>query len=127
MDAAPRQSAATRQPRRPPPRTRNGFAQLRTLFRRYLAVIASDRVYLGVLVGLPIVLGRCSIRVIPSPRWGWPGLDNAGRDVAAAGPGGRRVLAGAANAVRELVKERAIYSGNGPSGCRPARTWSRSW
>ncbi len=41
----------------PPPPSKNRFAQFSTLSRRYLAVIGSDRVYLGLLAGAPIVLG----------------------------------------------------------------------
>jgi ABC-type multidrug transport system ATPase subunit len=92
----------------PPPAARNRFAQLSTLCRRYLAVIASDRVFLAVLAALPLFLGIL-IRVIPSPQ----GLR---------GPGNTDIgtlllililstcFTGAANSVRELVKERVIYS-----------------
>ena len=49
MDAAPaRRPRPVRAGARPPKRA-NWFAQLGTLFRRYLAVIASDRVFLAVL------------------------------------------------------------------------------
>jgi ABC transport system ATP-binding/permease protein len=41
----------------PPPPSKNRLAQFSTLCRRYLAVIASDRVYLALLAGAPIVLG----------------------------------------------------------------------
>src|SRR5713226_5832017 len=50
-----------------PPATRNRFAQLSTLCRRYVAVIASDRVYLAFLAGMPIVLGAL-IRVVPAAK-----------------------------------------------------------
>jgi ABC transport system ATP-binding/permease protein len=92
----------------PPPRSRNRLAQLSTLARRYVAVIASDRNYVGVLALLPIILGGL-IRAVPDP----PGL--AGRNNGNA----QQVLlilimgaclTGVANAVRELVKERAIYT-----------------
>jgi ABC transport system ATP-binding/permease protein len=91
-----------------PPATRNRVAQLSTLARRYLAVIASDRVYLAVLGVMPIVLGVL-IRAVPAPL-GLAGHNNGGAEslllilVIAA------CFTGAANAVRELVKERAIYS-----------------
>jgi ABC transport system ATP-binding/permease protein len=92
-----------------PPRQQGRFAQLGTLCRRYLAVIASERSYLAVLGILPVVVGAL-IRAVPSAH----GL---------AGPPGQNadassllltliigaVFVGAANAVRELVKERAIY------------------
>jgi ABC transport system ATP-binding/permease protein len=92
----------------PSPATRNGFGQLRTMCRRYLAVIASDRLYLGVLAGLPIALGLL-VRVIPSPQ-GLVGPDNVDATslllVLAVGA----VLSGTANAIWEIVKERTIYS-----------------
>jgi ABC-type multidrug transport system ATPase subunit len=92
-----------------PPRQQGRLSQLGTLCRRYLAVIGSERSYLAVLGILPVVVGAL-IRAVPSQY----GL---------AGPPGRNadassllltlvigaVFVGAANAVRELVKERAIY------------------
>jgi len=57
--AAPRQIP-------PAPSSKNRLAQFSTLCRRYLAVIASDRVYLGLLAGAPIVLGLV-ILAIPAP------------------------------------------------------------
>ena len=94
----------------PPPKPRNRFAQLSTLIRRYVAVIASDRVYLALLAGVPIVLG-VFVRVVPAPLGlgGQAGTNDAAGQVL-------QVLvlcacfAGAFNAIRELVKERAIYS-----------------
>jgi ABC transport system ATP-binding/permease protein len=91
-----------------PPAARNRFAQLSTLCRRYLAVIASDKVFLAVLAALPLFLGIL-IRIIPSP-------------LGLRGPGNTDIgtlllililstcFTGAANSVRELVKERVIYS-----------------
>jgi ABC transport system ATP-binding/permease protein len=92
----------------PPPASRNKLAHTRTLCRRYLAVIASDRLYLGVLAGLPIALGLL-VRVIPSPQ-GLLGPDNVDATsvllVLAVGA----CLSGTANAIWEIVKERSIYS-----------------
>ncbi len=92
----------------PAPAARNRLAQLSTLCRRYLAVISSDRVYLGVLGVLPLVLGLL-IRAVPSPQ-GLAGVNNADATslllVLAVGA----CFAGAANSVWELVKERSIYS-----------------
>jgi len=106
----PRAPAASGRQAPPPPRSRNRAAQLSTLVRRYIAVIASDRVYLAFLVGVPIVLGLV-IRVIPAKLGlgGKPGTNDAAEQllqvlVLCAG------FAGAFNAVRELVKERAIFS-----------------
>jgi ABC-type multidrug transport system ATPase subunit/pSer/pThr/pTyr-binding forkhead associated (FHA) protein len=92
-----------------PPRQQGRLSQLGTLCRRYLAVIGSERSYLAVLGILPVVVGAL-IRAVPAEH----GL---------AGPPGKNADAasllltliigacfvGAANAVRELVKERAIY------------------
>ncbi|HEY1324797.1 MAG TPA: ATP-binding cassette domain-containing protein, partial [Streptosporangiaceae bacterium] len=50
----------------PAPASKNRLAQFSTLCRRYLSVIASDRVYLGLLAGAPIVLGLV-ILAIPAP------------------------------------------------------------
>jgi ABC transport system ATP-binding/permease protein len=95
-------------PAPPPPASRNKVAHMRTLCRRYLAVIASDRLYLGVLAGLPIALGLL-VRVIPSPM-GLVGPNNVDATslllVLAVGA----CLSGTANAIWEIVKERSIYS-----------------
>ena len=93
---------------RPRRAKRNRFAQLSTLCRRYLAVIASDRVYLAVLGILPIVLGGL-MRAVPAPE-GLGGTNNTGAAslllILVIGA----CFTGAANSVRELVKERPIYS-----------------
>ena len=93
---------------RPRPATRNRLAQLSTLCRRYLAVIASDRVYLAVLGVLPIVLGVL-IRAVPAPL-GLGGVNNQGASSLLLILVISACFTGAANAVRELVKERPIYS-----------------
>jgi ABC-type multidrug transport system permease subunit len=54
--AAPRQIP-------PAPASKNRVAQFSTLCRRYLSVIASDRVYLGLLAGAPIVLGAVILAI----------------------------------------------------------------
>jgi ABC-type multidrug transport system ATPase subunit len=90
------------------PKTRSGLSHLSTLCRRYVAVIASDRLFLGVLAGLPVALGLL-VRVIPAPR-GLTGPDNADATslllVLAVGA----CLSGTANAIWEIVKERAVYA-----------------
>nr|WP_237535232.1 FHA domain-containing protein [Streptomyces sp. SID3343] len=98
-------------PQAKPPKRQGWFAQLATLSRRYLAVIASDRKYLALLAMAPLFLGMLC-RVIP------------GRLVMAEGapPGSNQEastkllvlfvisgLMGTATAVNELIKERAIY------------------
>jgi ABC transport system ATP-binding/permease protein len=110
----------------PPPRSRGRLGQLSTLSRRYLAVIASDRGYLGILSILPIALGLL-VRATPAP-------------LGLAGPAGRNTDAqalllilviaacfiGGANSVRELVKERAIYTRERAAGLSAgAYLWSK--
>ena len=91
-----------------PPPARNRLSQLSTLCRRYLSVIASDRVYLGMLAATPILLGLL-IKVVPSPQ-GLTGTGNADAMSLLLVLTVGACLAGAANAVRELVKERTIYT-----------------
>jgi ABC-2 type transporter len=71
-------------------------------------VIASDRLYLGVLAGLPVGLGLL-VRVIPSPH-GLVGPDNVDATSLLLVLSVGAVLSGTANAIWEIVKERAIYS-----------------
>ena len=101
----------------PPPASRNKLAHMRTLCRRYLAVIASDRLYLGVLAGLPVALGLL-VRVIPSPQ-GLLGPNNVDATslllVLAVGA----CLSGTANAIWEIVKERSIYGRERSAGLSP--------
>jgi ABC transport system ATP-binding/permease protein len=103
---APAAAPATAQA--PPPRSRNRLAQLSTLCRRYLAVVSSDRGYLAVLAVMPLLLGVLG-RFIPAP----DGLTGRGNSDAASLLLILVISAcftGAANSVRELVKERAIYT-----------------
>jgi ABC-type multidrug transport system ATPase subunit len=92
-----------------PPRQQGRFSQLGTLCRRYLAVIGSERSYLAVLGILPVVVGAL-IRAVPA-QYGLAGPPGQNADASSLlltlviGA----VFVGAANAVRELVKERAIY------------------
>jgi ABC transport system ATP-binding/permease protein len=109
--------AAPAGPAQPPPAARNKVAHMRTLCRRYLAVIASDRLYLGVLAGLPIALGLL-VRVIPSPM-GLVGPNNVDATslllVLAVGA----CLSGTANAIWEIVKERSVYARERSAGLSP--------
>ena len=102
---------ADRQPPGRPPAPRGALAQISTLCRRYLAVIASDRSYLAVLAIMPIVIGAAAA--------GGPVARGPGRDSRAPTATPQSLLLvlvigacfiGAANSVRELVKERAIYA-----------------
>jgi ABC-type multidrug transport system ATPase subunit/pSer/pThr/pTyr-binding forkhead associated (FHA) protein len=98
-----------------PPKPQGWLSQLSTLVRRYTSVIVSDRGFLGLMVILPAVLGVVSV-LIPAefglalgPKNGNPPFSN--RDgstillILAVGA----CFAGAANSVRELIKERVIY------------------
>ena len=94
-----------------PPKSQPWSTQLATLIRRYLAVIASDKGFIGLMVILPAVLGLVSV-VIPTD-YGLkpppPGKfnSNAGTIMLILAVG--MCFAGAANSVRELIKERVIY------------------
>ncbi len=93
--AAPRQPVAA-------PRTRHGGAQLWTLVRRYAAALSSDRTFLIIMVALPFVMGAMAHALS-----GGKLTDGAATVLLILCVGA--VLTGAANAVRELVKERVIY------------------
>jgi ABC transport system ATP-binding/permease protein len=92
----------------PPPAARNKLAHLRTLTRRYLAVISSDRLQLGIVAGLPLALGLL-VRVIPSPH-GLIGPDNVDATSLLLVLTVGACLSGTANAIWEIVKERSVYS-----------------
>ena len=66
------------------PSRRTGWPSCRTLVRRYVAVIASDRNYVGVIALLPVILGAL-IRVIPDPG-GLTGHEQRQRHPGAADP-----------------------------------------
>jgi ABC-type multidrug transport system ATPase subunit len=90
------------------PKSRNRLGQLSTLCRRYLAVIASDRAYLAVLGIMPVILGALAF-LIPSPE-GFTGRNNQDAISVLLVLVIGACFIGAANSVRELVKERAIYT-----------------
>lgn len=71
--------------------------------RRYTAVLGADRTFLAVMIGLPCVMGVMARAVAGSKLT----FDTAMDVLLILCIGG--VLTGAANAVRELVKERVIY------------------
>ncbi|MGW3991355.1 FHA domain-containing protein [Streptomyces sp. NPDC004830] len=87
----------------PPPRPRSRGAQLGTLVRRYAAALAADRTFLIIMIALPFVMGAMA-RALAG---GKLTLDTAMNALLILCVGA--VLTGAANAVRELVKERVIY------------------
>ncbi|GGL82502.1 ABC transporter ATP-binding protein [Streptomyces fumigatiscleroticus] len=100
-----------------PPKPQGWMSQFGTLVRRYVSVIASDRGFLALMVILPAVLGAVSLLIdadkglLPNPA-----NPKTGRII----PNGTATtvllilavgacFAGAANSVRELIKERVIY------------------
>ncbi|KRD09391.1 MULTISPECIES: FHA domain-containing protein [unclassified Streptomyces] len=87
----------------PPPRPRSRSAQVGTLVRRYTAALAADRTFLAIMIALPFVMGVMA-RALAG---GELTRDTAMNALLILCVGG--VLTGAANAVRELVKERVIY------------------
>ncbi|MFJ5722920.1 FHA domain-containing protein [Streptomyces sp. NPDC093149] len=95
-----------------PPKPQSWTAQLFTLIRRYVSVIASDKGFMGLMVILPAVLGIVSV-VIPA-KFGLAPPDPPSRFNSAAGTimlilAVGMCFSGAANSVRELIKERVIY------------------
>src|SRR3954468_23991704 len=87
----------------PPPRPRSRGAQLGTLIRRYSAALGADRTFLAIMIALPFVMGAMA-RALAGSRLTQETAMNALLILCVGG-----VLTGAANAVRELVKERVIY------------------
>ncbi|MFD5970018.1 FHA domain-containing protein [Streptomyces sp. NPDC060311] len=100
-----------------PPKPQGWMSQFVTLVRRYVSVIASDKGFLALMVILPAVLGAVSLLIdadkglLPNPA-----NPQTGRII----PNGTATtvllilavgacFAGAANSVRELIKERVIY------------------
>ncbi|RSS54555.1 ABC transporter permease, partial [Streptomyces sp. WAC06614] len=98
--AAPAAPAA---PVAPPPKAQSWGSQLRTLVRRYAAVLAADRTFLVIMTVLPFLMGAMA-RALAGPELTPETAVNALLILCVGG-----VLTGAANAVRELVKERVIY------------------
>ncbi|MFB7449421.1 FHA domain-containing protein [Streptomyces sp. NPDC056194] len=95
-----------------PPKPQGWGSQLWTLIRRYVSVIASDKGFMALMVILPAVLGAVSV-VIPADF----GLGKPTPPSRFNGDAGTIMLilavgmcfSGAANSVRELIKERVIY------------------
>ncbi|MFJ3234369.1 FHA domain-containing protein [Streptomyces sp. NPDC086787] len=103
---------STAQPRRPdpgpldvapPPRPRSWGAQLGTLVRRYTAALLADRAFVITMIALPFVMGAMARALAGGGLTG----ETAMNTLLILCVGG--VLTGAANAVRELIKERVIY------------------
>ncbi|MEH6376384.1 FHA domain-containing protein [Streptomyces sp. KLMMK] len=94
-----------------PPKAQSWGSQLWTLMRRYASVIASDRGFMALMLLLPAVLGGVST-VIPSDFGLGPASkghfnQDAGTIMLILAVG--MCFSGAANSVRELIKERVIY------------------
>ncbi|MEU8619516.1 FHA domain-containing protein [Streptomyces sp. NPDC048623] len=87
----------------PPPKAQSWGAQLRTLVRRYAAALSADRTFLAIMVALPFIMGAMA-RALSEGRLNPESTLNVLLILCVGG-----VLTGAANAVRELVKERTIY------------------
>ncbi|MFE7359016.1 FHA domain-containing protein [Streptomyces sp. NPDC057543] len=95
-----------------PPKPQSWTAQLWTLMRRYVSVIASDKGFMGLMVVLPAVLGVVSVVIPanfglapPKPPSRFNGAAGTIMLILAVG----MCFSGAANSVRELIKERVIY------------------
>ncbi|WP_406181807.1 FHA domain-containing protein [Streptomyces sp. NBC_01006] len=109
---APQQVAMAPIQQMMPPKAQGWGDQLWTLIRRYVSVIASDRGFLALMLILPAVLGVVST-VIPATF----GLAPPKPPSRFNGDAGTIMLilcvgmcfSGAANSVRELIKERVIY------------------
>ena len=110
IDAAAPQAQQPAPPASRPPKPQSWGSQLWTLTRRYTSVIASDKGFLALMVILPVILGLVSI-VIPTDHGLRPNPEgfnqHAGTILLILAVG--MCLSGAANSVRELVKERVIY------------------
>lgn len=100
-----------------PPKPQSWFSQLGTLVRRYVSVIVSDKGFLALTVILPAVLGAVSLLIDPdkdllvrklNPATGMPIPNGTATTVLLILAVGA-CFAGAANSVRELIKERVIY------------------
>ncbi|MFF5360102.1 FHA domain-containing protein [Streptomyces scabiei] len=87
----------------PPPTPQSWGAQLGTLVRRYAAALGADRTFLAIMIALPFVMGAMA-RALAGSALDRETAMNALLILCVGG-----VLTGAANAVRELVKERVIY------------------
>ncbi|MDQ0759646.1 ABC transporter ATP-binding protein/permease [Streptomyces canus] len=100
-----------------PPKPQGWTGQFGTLVRRYVSVIASDKGFLALTVILPLVLGAVSLLIdfgdplLPKPidpRTKLPEPNSTATTVLLILAVGA-CFAGAANSVRELIKERVIY------------------
>ncbi|GLX19877.1 ABC transporter ATP-binding protein [Streptomyces lavendulae subsp. lavendulae] len=112
LDAVAPQQVAMAPQQMTPPKPQAWGSQLWTLMRRYLSVIASDVGFLALMVLMPAVLGVVSIVIPakfglapPTPPSRFNGDAGTIMLILAVG----MCFSGAANSVRELIKERVIY------------------
>ncbi|MFI1399623.1 FHA domain-containing protein [Streptomyces sp. NPDC020681] len=113
IDAVAAQSVSMPPPQQMrPPKPQSWGSQLWTLIRRYSSVIASDKGFMGLMVILPAVLGLVSVVIPakfglapPTPPNKFNGDAGTIMLILAVG----MCFSGAANSVRELIKERVIY------------------
>ncbi|WP_449481425.1 FHA domain-containing protein [Streptomyces avidinii] len=112
IDAVAPQSVQPAVQQTRPPKPQGWGSQLWTLMRRYVSVIASDKGFIGLMLILPAVLGVVSV-VIPAKFGLAPPVapsrfnGDAGTIMLILAVG--MCFSGAANSVRELIKERVIY------------------
>lgn len=114
-DSVAPQSAQIVQQAIRPPKPQSWGSQLWTLIRRYLSVIASDKGFMALSILLPTILGGVSIMIpdtagltykqLPNGKLGF----NSGAATILLIMAIGACFSGAANSVRELIKERAIY------------------
>ncbi|MGW0550504.1 FHA domain-containing protein [Streptomyces altiplanensis] len=96
-----------------PPKPQGWGSQLWTLIRRYVSVIVSDKGFIGLMLILPAVLGIVSTVIPADSGLGFGPERNrlinkdAGMILLILAVGA--CFSGAANSVRELIKERVIY------------------
>ncbi len=110
----------------PPPRRRNHLSQLSTLCRRYLAVIASDRFYLVSAIAAPVALAGI-LQLVSSKLGlgGGPGSNTNAQEVLLILAIGACFI-GALNSIREIIKERSIYTRERAAGLSAgAYLWSK--
>ncbi|MFI9050001.1 FHA domain-containing protein [Streptomyces sp. NPDC053427] len=113
IDAVAPQSVNVQPPPARMQKSQSWGSQLWTLMRRYVSVLASDRGFLGLMVILPAVLGIVSMLIPSDFGLGYGPFEKrrTNRDastimlILAVG----MCFSGAANSVRELIKERVIY------------------
>jgi ABC transport system ATP-binding/permease protein len=110
----------------PPPRQRNHLSQLSTLCRRYLSIIASDRFYLLSAVAAPIALAAI-LQLVSNKQGlgGKPASNSNAQEVLLILAIGACFI-GALNSIREIVKERSIYTRERAAGLSSgAYLWSK--